>query len=348
MIKTLVFKILRDLRLVLFVTTTLLCLFQVFWAKIMERIIAQLAPFFHGMAGYSGIEIADMEKVVFDGPGKLMRTFIGGDSVDLNNAMDMFSVGYIHPLVQTILCIWAIGRAAGALAGEIDRGTMELLLSQPVGRGAVIIAHLIVDAITIPIICLSLWLGSAVGCMLVAPLTLKDYDNMIQPMKPLQIELGVAGLQFKVRDISVGKSPPKIEAGKGKLELRPMDFGGAMLAVASLLFSITGVTMAISAFGRFRFRVLGISVFVVLIMFLTNVIGQVWEPFSILRPFTIFYYYQPQPLILGKPWMVTFAEWNSGKPLIHVPFLLVLFGLGGFGYLLAGRVFSQRDIPAPI
>jgi len=61
-IKTLVFKILRDLRLVLFVTTTLLCLFQIFWAKIMERILAQLAPFFHGMAGYSGIEIADMKR----------------------------------------------------------------------------------------------------------------------------------------------------------------------------------------------------------------------------------------------------------------------------------------------
>lgn len=347
MIRVLVGKILKDLRQTLMVTATLLCLFQVFWAKIMERIIAQLAPFFHGMAGQSGIDIPQIEKVVFDGPGKLMRTFIGGDAVDLNNAMDMFSVGYIHPLVQTILCIWAIGRAAGALAGEIDRGTMELLLSQPVGRGAVILAHLVVDLITIPILCLSLWLGSAIGCALVSPLTLKEYE-MLKPMKPMNMELGVAGLKFSIKDPGLPMTPPRIEPGKGKLELRPWNFGSGMLAVASLLFSITGMTMAISAAGRFRSRVLGISVFLILVMFLTNVIGQVWEPFSLLRPFTVFYYYQPQPLILGKPWIVTLSEWNNGSPLVQMPFLLVLAGVGGIGYAIAGRIFCQRDIPAPI
>lgn len=347
MIRVLVGKILQDLRLSLLVTATLLCLFQVFWAKIMERIIAQLAPFFHGMAGNSGIDVPQIEKVVFDGPGKLMRTFIGGDAVDLNNAMDMFSVGYIHPLVQTILCIWAIGRAAGALAGEIDRGTMELLLSQPVGRGAVIFAHLIVDMITIPILCLSLWLGSAIGCALVSPLTLKEYEA-IKPMKPLSMEVGLGGLKFSIKDRGPVKVAPRIEPGKGKLELRGWDFGRGMLAVGTLLFSITGMTMAISAAGRFRTRVLGFSVFLILIMFLTNVIGQVWEPFSLLRPFTIFYYYQPQPLILGKPWVVTLSEWNHGSPLISLPFLLVLAGVGGVGYAVAARIFTQRDIPAPI
>lgn len=347
MIRTLVWKILKDLRLTLMVTAALLCLFQVLWAKIMERIIAQLAPFFHGMAGNSGIDVPQIEKVVFDGPGKLMRTFIGGDSVDLNNAMDMFSVGYIHPLVQTILCIWAIGRAAGALAGEIDRGTMELLLSQPVGRGAVILAHLIVDLITIPILCLSLWLGSALGCALVSPLTLKEYE-VLKPLKPLNMEIGVAGLKFSIKEPKLTKPASKIEPGKGKLALFPMHFGRGMLAVGALLFSITGVTMAISAAGRFRTRVLGLSVFLILIMFLTNVIGQVWEPFSILRPFTVFYYYQPQPLILGKPCVVTFSEWNHGSPLVPIPFLLVLTGVGAMGYAIAAKIFSQRDIPAPI
>ena len=49
--------------------------------------------------------------------------------------MDMLSIGYVHPLMQTIFCIWAVGRASGAIAGEMDRGTMELLLAQPLARG---------------------------------------------------------------------------------------------------------------------------------------------------------------------------------------------------------------------
>ena len=48
--------------------------------------------------------------------------------------MDMLSIGYVHPLVQIIFCIWAVGRASGAVAGELDRGTMELLLAQPLSR----------------------------------------------------------------------------------------------------------------------------------------------------------------------------------------------------------------------
>jgi ABC-2 type transport system permease protein len=70
---------------------------------------------------------------------------MGGESIQLDQVMDMLTIGYVHPLTQTILCIWAIGRASGAIAGEIDRGTMELLLAQPVPRSRVVLAHLAVD-----------------------------------------------------------------------------------------------------------------------------------------------------------------------------------------------------------
>ena len=88
-----------------------------------------------------GMAPQEIEKVVFDGPGKIMRTLIGGEEITLDRAMDILSIGYVHPLMQTIFCIWAVGRAAGAIAGELDRGTMELLLAQPVRRSRVILAH---------------------------------------------------------------------------------------------------------------------------------------------------------------------------------------------------------------
>ena len=75
-------------------------------------------------------------------------------------ARDVLSIGYVHPLTQTILCVWVIGRAAGAIAGEIDRGTMELLQAQPLPRYRVILAHLGVDVLTIPLLCLCVWAGN--------------------------------------------------------------------------------------------------------------------------------------------------------------------------------------------
>ena len=109
--------------------------------------------------------------MIFGGPGKIAQTIIGGESLHFERAMDVLSIGYVHPLMQVLFCIWAIGRAAAAIAGEIDRGTMELLLAQPIRRGSVIAAHLVVDAIVIPLLCLSLWGGTILGCRLVGPFT---------------------------------------------------------------------------------------------------------------------------------------------------------------------------------
>jgi ABC-2 type transport system permease protein len=40
--------------------------------------------------------------------------------------------------------------------------------------------------------------------------------------------------------------------------------------------------------------------------------------------------------------------WNGGAPLVHVPMLAVLYGVGVVGYALALRTFTRRDIPAPL
>ena len=100
--------------------------------------------------------------------------------------------------------------------------------------------------------------------------------------------------------------------------------------------------------SRFRWRVLGTAVFVTLLQFLVNAIGQLWEATAFLRPFTVFYYYQPQQIILKQKWTVDFAVWNDGQPLSDVPVLAVLLGLGAVGYLLAWWTFERRDLPAPL
>src|SRR5207247_844423 len=121
-------------------------------------------------------------------------------------------------------------------------------------------------------------------------------------------------------------------------------FGPPLVNVAALLFAVSGVTMWLSARGRQRWRVIGIAALIVLVQFTMNVIGQIWEDVSFLRPLSVFYYYQPQRITLGGSWSVPLDA--LGLP-VRVPMLLVLFGLGVLGYALALRAFTRRDLPAP-
>src|SRR5207248_3889674 len=123
-----------------------------------ERITGELIPSFT-----QHISLNLIRSIIFEGSGKILQTVIGGESIQLDRTMDMLSIGYVHPLTQTILCVWAVGRASGAIAGEIDRGTMELLMAQPIPRSRLILAHLAVDLLLIPLLCLSLWAGNWLG-----------------------------------------------------------------------------------------------------------------------------------------------------------------------------------------
>jgi ABC-2 type transport system permease protein len=247
--------------------------------------------------------------------------------------------------MQTLLCIWAIGRSAGAIAGEIDRGTMELLMSQPLARWRLVLAHLFTDALTIPVLCLCMWAGNGLGAWLISPIHVDA--PTLPPRKPGYIvELGP--LKVRVDNPVAPGKPAPLPPDSPRLQVRPAAFGPALWLVGGLVFAVGGATMWLSAAGRSRWRVLGIAVFVMLVQFLLNLVGQMWEPLAPVRPLTLFYYYQPQQVILGHNWCVTFQEWNGGRPLWAVPMPLVLFGVGVVGYVLALVTFTRRDLPAPL
>jgi ABC-2 type transport system permease protein len=348
MTATLVSKLLRDIRLALIIVALLLGAFQVLWAKITDRILGELAPFFNLLAGSAGLNAQDIRDKLFEGPGKIVRTIIGGERLDLDSAMDMLSIGYVHPLMQALFCIWAVGRAAGAIAGEIDRGTMELLLAQPLPRWRLVLGHFLVDLLTIPILCLSLWAGNWLGGWIISPIQIRPPDKVpTLPKRDYLIELGPFKMRVENPAERVVNAAPR-EAKRDRLEVRPARFGPALWLVGGLIFAVSGTVMWLSARGRFRWRVLGLAVLIVLLQFLVNVVGQMWDVLAPLRPLTVFYYYQPQQVILGGSWCVNLSEWNHGQPLLRLPMPLVLYGVGAVGYALALWTFRRRDLPAPL
>ncbi len=114
----------------------------------------------------------------------------------------------------------------------------------------------------------------------------------------------------------------------------------------ALMFAVSGLTMALSAAGRSRWKVTGYAVLILVVMFVANTIGQLWEPAGWVRPFTLFFYYQPQKVMLDGNWLVDVGAAWPGAP--HVPGAGVLLTVGAAGYLLALRTFTRRDLPAPL
>jgi ABC-2 type transport system permease protein len=319
----LVRKSLRDLRLPLLVVALLLAGFQCLWVKITQRVTGELLPMIMGLAAAQKFSPGQVEEVLFEGPGRLVRTLMGGESISLMRAMDVLSIGYVHPLVQTILCIWAVGRSAGAISGEIDRGTMELLLGQPIGRWRIILASFLVDLLTIPLLCLSLWGGTWLGSWIVGPIE----DGVVEgPLSSLHIT-----------------PDPEI------VRIEPALLGPALWNVAALIFAVSGYTLWLSAKGRFRSRVLGIAILITLLQFLINLVAQMWDTIEPLRCLTVFYYYQPQQIALHHSWCVPLKVFGTGpNSLGKVPVLAVLGAVGILGYLFAFWVLRRRDLPAPL
>jgi ABC-2 type transport system permease protein len=322
---TLVRKLLRDVRWALLAVCLLLVLFSGLWVKIAQRVTAEIAPFFNAVALAGKIDPKLFDEVIFKGPGKVSQAVMGGSGIQFERPTDFMAVQLLHPVVIALACIWAVGRAAGAIAGELDRGTMELLLSQPVPRNRLVLAHFLVDCVVIPVFCLSIIAGTQIGLAAVGPFEV-DYSVL-----------------DKI------KTPFPIPRGPDVLEVDASPQPGAVLNLAALMFAVSGVTMAISAVNRNRWRAIGFGLLIVIGMFVANVVGQLWDTIAVVRPITLFFYYQPQEVWLAGNWWVDLGDaWADGQPLLRLPGAGVLAAVGMTGYLVALRVFTRRDLPAPL
>jgi ABC-2 type transport system permease protein len=323
MTAVLVRKLLRDFRWPLLGVAIFLAGFECLWVKITQRITGQLVPLLLGLAQASKLSAGQLETALFEGPGKIMRTMMGGESIELDRAMDMLSIGFVHPTVQAILCIWAVGRSAGALAGEIDRGTMELLMAQPVRRYQLVLSYLVLDLMLIPLLCLAMWGGTFLGVWLVGPISLST-----QELKRLPF-------------------PVKIDPAAVQIDAWAL--GPSLFNTGALLFAISGFTIWLSSRGRARWKVLGVAISAILVQFLINVLGQLWDAIAVLRPFTVFYYYQPQQIALKGCWTVDLGiVWNNGFAGYSLNVIVVLMMVGVIGYGMAFWTFCRRDLPAPL
>ncbi len=75
---------------------------------------------------------------------------------------------YIHPMIVFGSAAWAITRGSDCVSGEIGRGTMELLLAQPVRRTTVYWTQAAVTICGSALLAVAVWCGTAMGLATIA------------------------------------------------------------------------------------------------------------------------------------------------------------------------------------
>lgn len=89
--------------------------------------------------------------------------FGGGDIFSLTGSV---ALGFVHPIAVGLNLVFATGFAATAVAGERQRGTLEVLLSRPLSRrvvyGTLALAGASFIGIAVAGLTFGAWLGSAV------------------------------------------------------------------------------------------------------------------------------------------------------------------------------------------
>jgi ABC-2 type transport system permease protein len=98
-----------------------------------------------------------------------------------------------------------------------------------------------------------------------------------------------------------------------------------------LTILIFSYTILITVFGKMGGKAANVSAIITLVFYLLFFVAQLWDDLEFIRPFNIFYYFEPQKLMMGQ-----------GSFILDI---LVLGALIVMCTLASLRQFGRRDIP---
>ncbi|MBN1817822.1 MAG: hypothetical protein JW828_10710 [Sedimentisphaerales bacterium] len=64
----------------------------------------------------------------------IVKSTLGGQALQADNLPALIAIGYNHPFVLTLYMLFAVAVPTGLLTGEVQKGTMELVLSHSVTK----------------------------------------------------------------------------------------------------------------------------------------------------------------------------------------------------------------------
>jgi len=248
---------------------------------------------------------------------------------------------YNEPIVLICVLLWCISRGSDIVSGQLNRGTMEMILAQPVSRMQVFWSHALVTLAGTILLPLVAWCGSSAG---IANATITERA----PHSTITIPL----VDLELRNPFVPKQTITVPLSE---RVRAVEFLPAASILACLGICFAGITMLLSSLDRFRRRTVGIATGIVLLQMILRIAGLAHESLSGLLNFTIFAAYNPSrfviyinrdPDVLTSLLLRDHEGVSQGLGPLPSHLLMILVGVGCM--LAAALIFRRRDLPAPL
>lgn len=252
---------------------------------------------------------------------------------------------YHEPVLMLCILVWAIARGSDVVSGEINRGTMEILLAQPISRFQWLWTHAAIGTIGLGLLCLAAWLGIAAGV----------HTNVIKQQISPRIELNIPLTPLQI-PIAVGPSrtveTPLAELVDVQLFLAPT------CQLFTLGFFMLGLSGMLSCFDRYRWRTLGGVIGLYIVQLLLLLLSRASPGSEWVGYFTFLSAYQPDATVffsrdwLGQGWWFSVplerrsTSWPYPIGPLGLSTLLLVLGLLFWG--IGAWRFRTRDIPAPV
>ncbi|MBL8889233.1 MAG: ABC transporter permease subunit [Planctomycetaceae bacterium] len=249
------------------------------------------------------------------------------------------SIGFEEPMVVLIMAIWCISRGSDLVSGELSRGTMEMLLAQPISRRRAFFVPMLYALAGVTLLAMVSLVGTWLG---VATIQANEayYPSIKIPLVGTSLPIPFA---------------KPIETRVPMSELVDWrDFWPGAVNLFAVGVAMLGFATVFSAYDRFRWRAIGGVAITLILMSILKVVSMSYAPVAWLGWLSIFSAFEPALFIsqtstdpnavwslyfLGKQDVLLFSHWTYN---------LVLLGLGASLIWHSSRVFERRDLPAPL
>jgi ABC-2 type transport system permease protein len=104
-----------------------------------------------------------LERLGSDEPGGRIQWLRNLGVGEMPSSAALIMASWNHPFILLLIASWSIGRGAAAVAAEVERGTMDLILSRPVSRSGFLAAQVTVAALGLALLGLALWAGASIA-----------------------------------------------------------------------------------------------------------------------------------------------------------------------------------------
>ncbi|ADB19182.1 hypothetical protein Psta_4540 [Pirellula staleyi DSM 6068] len=247
---------------------------------------------------------------------------------------------YDEPIVVMCMSLFAIARGSDAVSGELNRGTMEMLLAQPVSRLQVLTTQAIVTITGVILLAVASYAGVATGVQLTS----------VQEEPPARV-LEIPGFSF---NIPLEFKPREKVTIPMRERVKTEHLIPGAVNLLCLGVCLAGLATLVSSWERYRWRTIGIIVTFWVLSTVAKVLGTAVDGWEVLRYVSIFTAYEPQKFIsiaMNAPdfnWALSYASAKGPIELGPLGCNLILLFIGAVGYIFSAIIFIKRDLPAPL